>query len=186
MSEDNIILGLVNALAWPITVLVLALLFKSALSRVMERIGAIKWRDLVVEIDNALDKAEEKADKLKLPAIASPKKKLNEFKKEPTFWLAENFPHAAIMDAWRSVELKTIDVAKAQGIEFRGPIAGERVIKELIEKNLLDHTFLSLYRDLRTIRNNVAHSGDLPLASWDAVRYVDLSLRLLRGLDKVK
>jgi len=188
MDTNEFIARLVEALAWPIVTLLVALLLRKPVISLLKNLEKIKWQGAELEFGKQLVNAEKGARELSLPSAE--KVKLPAFKQEISLYermkaIAEISPAAAIADSWKAVEFATMEAAKAQGYDFSGNIAGYKIVERLVADELLDQGTLSLYRDLRGLRNKAAHHSDFLISVNEALRYIDLSLSLANRLQEI-
>ncbi len=113
------------------------------------------------------------AEKVKLPA----------FKQETSLYermkaIAEISPAAAVADSWKAVEFATMQAAKTQGYLVSGNYVGHKIIERLVTDGILGQGTLSLYRDLRNLRNSTSHHSDFSIYCKRCIEYIDLSLSL--------
>ena len=176
----EIVVALLDAIAWPITILILALLFRSELRAGLKRLSYIKYRDTELKFEADLKKLEKKA--LLLPE-ANQDKVLNSIESSEyarMIRLAEASPRAAIFEAWIKVEEATKKVAEAHGIEHRGAYRTMRLLREKEVVNV----GLDLYDELRVLRNRAVHLPEFAIEIDEAERYILLALGLAMRLQE--
>lgn len=182
MEIANLIVRILEAIAWPLTVIIIMFIFKSQLGRVILTLSKLRYKDLEIEFDKDLKDAEYKARELQLPSPedikgipeavvpTSPYDRLSQ--------IAAISPRAAVTEAWQIIELSTMEAAKAQGITVRGARAEREVIRSLVKRAKLQEGTLDLYENLRRMRNNAVHAHEFEIDTEEAIRYVDLALSL--------
>jgi hypothetical protein len=105
--------------------------------------------------------------------------------------LAEILPRAAIIEAWREVELAIEHAAISEGLttprslagtthsEYPGVQASPAVLARLLfEKHVIDEATLSVLEQLRQLRNQASHLPNFQPSVDDAKEYVRLALAL--------
>lgn len=185
MDSNQLVVGLVQALAWPIITFFIVLLLRKPFIELIKNVEKMKWQGVEFEFGQKLVNAEKGAKELSLPSAE--KVKLPSFKQDMSLYekmksIAEISPAAAVADSWKAVEFATMQVAEARGYNFSGNIVGYKIIDKLVADNILDIGTLSLYKDLRGMRNSAAHHSDFSVTTSEAIRYVDLSLSLANKL----
>lgn len=189
MEVANLFVTLIEAIIWPVTILIIILVFRGQLSTTLMKLSKLRIKDIEVEFDKDLKDAESKAEELqivspeeirKIPepiALSSPYERL--------FQIAIISPRAAVTEAWRTIELYTMQAAKAQGIQVGGAIAGIKTIRKLIEIGNLEEGIIQLYENLRRMRNKAAHAQEFEVDAEEAIRYVDIALSIANRLRKL-
>lgn len=92
--------------------------------------------------------------------------------------IGEVSPRAAILEAWREVEVASVVAAAQDGVAVNGKTDGNGVIRALAEKRAIPPELRDLYEQLRELRNKAAESKDFTLPPEEAERYVNLALGL--------
>ena len=178
------IVQLISAVAWPITAIILSLLFRGELRQIMRRLSAVSYKDAKAEFKHALSEIE--GDIRSLPQslsapIADVKKLIEEAIESPgklsdyerLLRIADISPRAAVMEAWREVEIGTKKVTDAYGIPTTGQIAGVKAIQELVSRGFLPSMLLSIYERLRRLRSRAAHAPDFVVDAEQAERFIE-------------
>jgi hypothetical protein len=173
---------LVKALAWPITVLVLVGLFRSEFRSVVARLSRVKYRDVEATFERELEAIEAEVEAIPGPKVRASSAAVDE---DRVMRLAAISPRASITEAWREVELATMDAARAQDIDVSGHIAGTRIVRQFVQRGLVNQNVLPIYDRLRRLRNSAAHSHDFQLDADEAQRYASLAIELARGLHEL-
>ncbi len=177
------VVALVRALAWPVTVVLLVLLFRAEITKLMSRLSELKYRDVAARFSAELDVAEENAASADLLTVKRPKPKPENEKtygglSELVDRLASESPRAAALEAWRHLELATETAAGKLGMKTRPHAAATQVLRALVEQGMFNGAVLVMYERLRRMRNEAAHMKDFTLNATEARRYADLVLRM--------
>lgn len=180
----DVLLEFVNTLAWPITVIILALLFRSELRGVFRRLSHLKYRDLEAKFEKGLREVEENARGI-LATTDMPQIRPQPHEYDRIIGLVEISPRAAITEAWREVELATAQAAAAAGIDVEGRIAGTRHIQQLVQRELAPPTIIPVYNQLRRLRNRAAHGAEFEVDTAEAERFADLALGIAVELNRI-
>ena len=133
MSYSQILVQLVSALAWPFTVIVIALIFRREVRRAANRLSSLSYGEFKFEFEKDLSAVEEEVKKLTSRGSVTRDKEVEEDKNALDSYdrlkrVAEISPRAAITEAWRDIEISTKKVADAYGISTLGHIAGGKAI----------------------------------------------------------
>lgn len=176
----NTFLELVNITIWPMTVIILSLIFRADLHSTIKRLTQLKYKDIEAFFDKELNDIEDKANKIIKENNESILIELPD-EYERIYRLIDISPIAAITEAWREIEIATALACKAVGIEIEGKIAGTRHINQLLQMKKIKSDLVTIYSQLRLLRNKAAHSIEFQIQSDEAERYVRLAI----GISKV-
>lgn len=189
MELADLIVRIIEAIIWPITILILIWIFRNQLSKVLLKLSKLRIKDIELEFNKDLQEAEHKAKELNLVTLEEIKEIPEPISLstlyERIFHIAGISPRAAITEAWRTIELYTMQAAKAQGIEVSGAIAGAKTISILIGKGKLEEEIIQIYENLRRMRNKAAHAYEFDINSEEAIRYVDVALSIANRLRRL-
>jgi hypothetical protein len=184
MPITEFILGLVKALAWPLTIFFIALIFRRELRGIIKRLYRVKYGDWEAHFEKDLERAERNASLIQI----SDDRTLEATK--PTEYdrmiqLIEISPCAAIMEAWKEIELAASRVIQAAGIDAKRRIIGTPEIHELVYRGLLPKNMLLVYSDLRQLRNRAAHRAADEIDQTAAKRYIELASIIIAKLNDI-
>jgi hypothetical protein len=162
---------LISVLAWPATVLVLAIVFRGSVRDLVKRLSAITVGGVRGELREGLDKVEGE-----IRSLPGPKRDGADLSAlDRLLRIAEISPRAAVLEAWRDVEVGTKHVTEAYGLADpkRSAIAGSKAIHDLVSRGLLPRNVQSVYQQLRRLRSRAAHAPDSVVTPEEAVRYIE-------------
>jgi len=180
--DGQTIVQLISAIAWPFTVIIIAFMFRQEIRKTANRLSTFSYGDMKAEFEKDLNKLER--DVKELPIKEPPTKAgllendsdtLNSY--ERLNRIADISPRAAIMEAWRDIEVTTKQVTDAYGISTDGQIAGVKAIRELVHQHLLPESVVVVYEQMRRLRSRAAHSADFTITTDEAKRYIDTAYR---------
>lgn len=157
-------IDILNILAWPATVLVLALVFRRPLTAAMSRVSALGFDGFSVHFERLIAPAEK--------AFAGPDRGHVDDARERRLHrlerLAEQAPRAAILEAWA-------DLAQAQHASRRSAGIAE------VRSNQADAQAIAALAD---IRDRALAASDRTVGYARARRYVRLAWQAGRRLDE--
>jgi len=166
---------LIEAVAWPLTVIAAAFMFRHELRRAAQRLSTLKYKDFSADFNANLTKIESDLDQIS--SNQTDEKQLENDQTlssyERLLRIADISPRAAIMEAWRDIEVTTKKVTEAYGIATIGRIAGVKAIRQLVQRGILPSNIVSVYESLRRLRARAAHSADFAIDPEEAERYID-------------
>jgi len=185
METLELIVRIIEALIWPITILILLFLFRLQIVKLIQRVKEISYKDLKL----ILQEAEETAKTIKPPKLLDQKilkiepVTLEAFPSERISQIASISPHLAIIEAWLEIERALTEAALKFGFEATTFTQLRKVIEKLIKDNILERNVLDLFNYLRTIRNRAAHTHELDISISDSMRYVELALEFTKTIN---
>ncbi|MEO5716794.1 MAG: hypothetical protein ABIT37_25165 [Luteolibacter sp.] len=170
------IAAVLNAIAWPLAILIIVLIFRKGISRLISRLKKGKFGGSEWEFETLIKDAESDA-----PFTAS---------QTPTeidpaiIALAETQPRGAVISAWLQIERLVDEVMESRGIPTsypnrRSPLTS---IREIERAQILTSDYIALFHDLRVLRNEAAHSRDFDPSPESVLRYLQLSSNLMTAL----
>lgn len=173
MDILTFISNLVSALAWPISVLVIVLVFKLPLIELLRNLKRFKFKDAELDFEEAAAelKGIEAKEGKQIP-LAENKLKL-----------AELSPRGAILESWLELEEEIVITAEAQGIGKSRPggMSGKPVPVDswtlaqlLAVSGKLSSSSLERLQKLRQIRNKAVHVTDDVIRQEDAESFARL------------
>ena len=179
----EIIVRLIEVLIWPITVFVLALMFKTELKKIFTRLSNLKYKDLELKFGQELENVEQKILEIKATSSKEISRTIEaEIEDENIFTrlikIAELSPRAAITAAWFELENAIITAARNNKIDVKRPTNINSLVHELKNKKYFDDSSVSVFEDLRRLRNEAAHAPDFALTQKEAEKYILSILRL--------
>ena len=190
------LVALADALAWPITILVLAFALRKSfspevISELVRRTLSIKAGAVEVTFDKDLREAEKQA--AAVATSTSPDKKLNSGLlttdiSELLARVAEHAPQVAILEAWMEVEKAILDVARSSGVVEPERRTRHKLLLDLVRRGIVSEEICEVYKRLREIRNKVVHRVDAEIDVLETERYIDLAtdlaVRIKRGISR--
>lgn len=183
MDWRSFIGSIVNSIAWPAAVVIAILLLRRALTRVLQNLSKLKWKDLEIEVTREIAQAEAEAAEgeplRKLPAPRLPQGSLLYLRS-----LAEVSPRAAILEGWLPFEITASRVAEDKGIMKAGsPIQMPALIDGLKREGVLTDGEAKALGRLRAIRNKVVHATE-EVQPADAAEYATLLHQITTNMQK--
>lgn len=158
---------LLDAVAWPAAVFLIAWVLRDPLSELIRGLRRLRYKDFGAEFGRKVQELEFKADEADLPRgveEAGPER------------LAAISPRAAVTEAWRQVEVALRQFAQERGLRDRQ--STWRIAQELTDQGVLSPSTMGLLDDMKTLRNEAVHAQELDLSPADALEYADLAQRV--------
>lgn len=175
---DNFV-KIIDSLAWPIAVLILAFAFRAELRKILNRMSRLKYKELEATFDNELSQVENSRKSHAEPEQEPlPEKPEEKSAYAQLLRIAEVSPRAAVTESWREVEAVVDQLATSMGIDAKSPLSGIKVIRSLIQEERVDASLLEEYTRLRKLRNQAAHAGEFDISQTEAERYAALAVEI--------
>lgn len=188
-------------LSWPVIVLVLGLVYRTSVQEALQRLTKFKGFGQEAEFGTKLAEAEEVAKENPPPEIAAPEapgptvsvaaSRLS----EPWFdyaTQAEEEPSYVILLSWEDLNERVVGLVRSayerlgkHGRQYSArsyPTPNE--LAPLIQEGIIRSSDFEIYRELRDLRNRVAHGRHRP-SPGEAVTYVELASRLWNTMQSV-
>lgn len=93
--------------------------------------------------------------------------------------LIEEFPAAAITQAWVSIETASLQALGRKDIVVGFPKSAGRIAQALLSAEILSAKEFQLYNYLREVRNLAAHSGNVLVSPKMAREYLESADKLI-------
>jgi hypothetical protein len=172
MSALEFISSIVKSLAWPATIITIAVLLKPEIVALLRRLRRAKVSssefDFVEGIQAVEKAAEEAAGEANLTAADR-----GERSDDRLVALADELPRGAIVAGWLSVEQEMRQFAKSVGAAVPAHATGTRLIAALRRTEEVTPAIIELLDRLRVIRNTATHDVDFEPTRDQALDYLD-------------
>lgn len=179
----EIFVRLVEVIIWPITIFVLAIIFKSELKKIFSRLSNFKYKDFEVKFGQELENVEQKIYEIDTKSSKKISRKDTSKYEDDNIYtrlvkISELSPRASITAAWFELENAIITIARNNRIEIKQPSNITSIINELKENKYIGESSLYILNDLRRLRNEAAHAPDFALTQRESKKYIMSILKL--------
>lgn len=182
MDTLTFIAKLAEALGWPIAAIVLAAWLRKEIRALLPYVKRVKAGPLEAEF-------EREVRELKASTEAAPAEARKELPPPPSqpllLQLAELHARSAILEAWVRVE-----AAARAALEKKSPATAtvatrnpHRLAEQLGALGLLEEDQVSLFHELRNLRNEVAHVPEFSPSRESVVSYIEMASYLQSWLE---
>lgn len=166
---------LLASVAWPISAVVIAYHFKNELAALLARLKKVKAGSAEAEFERHINEVIEASgiEETATPVSSSIRS------------AATTDPRGAVLAAWLEVEKALFELFDASGLNVPAvrPMRGILPAFKAIQKaGLLDSDYVSLFHDLRALRNDAAHNIEFNPSSDAVIRYTQLAKALTKAL----
>ena len=178
MDWLTFIAKVIEVLAWPVVVLMVATLFRQPIIELIPAVRRLRYKEFEVEFSRGLLETQQRA------AVAGPERA----QIPPTGMetlarlqrVAAVAPSAAVLEAWREVEAAVADAASNYGLTATG--GSWELFYGLRKLKVLDSTQVETLEALRKHRNKVAHARDGEVTDDQALRYAKIAVAAAEGI----
>lgn len=186
MDWLQFISGLVSSIAWPAVALTSLFMFRTELTKIIQRLAHLKYKDL--ELD--FDKVKQQAEGLHLEITQEPamiESPVFTSLEEQIMDAVERAPSAAVLLAWSGLETAIAAAVARLAISpdspsYRSPMHN---IEMLSRNGRLSKKHESLLHEMRILRNKVAHEQDsmLSISQDQALNYASTAIDLIKHFE---
>ncbi len=170
---------LLGSIAWPVAIVVIARHYKKELAELLTRLKKIRAGSTEAEFELGVNEA--------VVAAGIDDDAKTENASKDTMSVVELDPRGAILGAWLEVEKAFFALCDAQGIIISSPRKMRSVLPAMkaIEKaGALDYEHISLFHDLRSLRNTAAHNIDFNPKPGAVILYTRAAKQLSDAISK--
>ena len=172
---------LITGIAWPISIIVLAYLFRKDISKGLAKLTKIKYKDLEAEFSETIKQIEEQMPELQLEDEGDVYNQSLVRQREEIQSLGRASPRAAILEAWLELERTLLRAAQYKDIPIDRDI--RRVTQELVKHSPLTATVSDLVDSLRRLRNLAVHETEFDLTQNAVDEYIYRALNVAVHID---
>ncbi len=175
-----LVTGLVQALAWPVTVLVVVFLLRSPISELLLRLRSLEHGDTRLNFQEELHAISKQAEVAATPSAAG----VQDDALDALRALAKTAPRQTVLNAWNPLLDAAIELARGQrmqltDLEIKTP---KFLAQRLKSAGLIDAQTCDAFVSMRLLRNKVAHAEAMPVTTKDALAFVDMVASLIQTL----
>lgn len=174
MNTLNFASNVIESLAWPVAAIVLVVLLRNDIAKLAPFIKRLKAGPVEAEFEREVRALRESTPAPPKLAIAPPKDTAS---KNFLFQLAELHPRSAILESWVRVEAAARALLESRAIAAAKPsyLPAARLAEPLAQQELITQDQVTLFHELRRLRNEVAHAQGFEPTFESARAYIDLA-----------
>jgi hypothetical protein len=178
--------SIVNAVAWPATLVVLLVLIREQLPQIAKSLRRLKYKDIEMEFGDAAKAIANEVQAI-MPAAQLDNKIAGQEKEEVKARLeaiAELAPRAAILESWLQVEAAAADVIRQNNLGILNPYPGPMRLRDSLHKGgILNKRQLAIFEQLRTLRNEAVHVPEAEFTKAAVSNYIESSIAIASYLE---
>lgn len=175
MNHLAFVASILESLAWPMASVILVLLLKDEIIKIAPFIKRLKAGPIEAEFEREVKQLKESAPIH--PTDLATVRVTDTASKGFLFQLAELHPRSAILESWVRLEAAA-RAASAQGATNGAKasyIPAARLSEVLVEAGIINQDQVTLYHELRRLRNDVAHLVGLDPSQESVRSYIELA-----------
>lgn len=175
---------IIESFAWPIATLIGILILRKPILGLLPFVQKLKYKEFEVEFGKRVEEVTAEVER-ELPSTdAQPG--FAQLEANPIIKLAEVSPRSAVLEAWRSVEIASLNAArKIIGPEFHNKTMTYQTLRAFEKNEKIDRNILGLLRDLRGLRNEAAHAPEFALSKESALEYANATQSVVKYLNSL-
>jgi hypothetical protein len=194
MDLFQFLASIVKSLAWPVAVLVLAILLRVPLARLLTTLTHLKYKDLELDFGRELKQLEKEAKAIDItprqPRSVAPSKSSPQQLLEEAARLAQDFPQPAVAVGWQAVEDELLSAVMRLAISPDYPPHNSALknAEMLREQNAIDERTFELLNRMRMLRNLAVHGARnrVPITGEEAVEFLALARGVVEKLQALR
>jgi len=177
---------IVKAVAWPASAVAMVVLLRRPLARLIASMKSLKYGSVEVSFRRELKRAAKLASSSSAgaaTALAAADPEEKELAEHLTA-LAIVSPETALLDSWRSLEQRLMEVARRRKLEL-APAAWQMplvVAAFLLGEGDINESQNALLHRLQHLRHRIIHDPRVTLTASEATEYVALAMGLRASL----
>ena len=173
---------IIESLAWPVAAVVLVVVLRDEISKLAPFLKRVKAGPLEAEFEREVKELKE-ATVEQTKAAETPQP--DTVSKSFLFQLAELHPRSAILESWVRIEAAARVVLAEKAVSVSNPsyIPAARLAEPLAQQEVLSQKQVTLFHELRRLRNEVAHAQGFEPTQESARAYIDLASSLQGWLE---
>lgn len=163
-----------EALAWPVAAAALVFLLRPEIKTLLSFLKRLKAGPLEAEFEREVKELRTEAEvdlpPAPLPPAVSPEK-------QKLLLLAQINPRSAILEAWQGIEFALQRLISQRGLTSTSKETYSQmgIVRALTRAQVLNPEAMTLYHNLRALRNQAAHVNDFSPTYDSALNYIELA-----------
>ncbi len=176
----DFISSIVGSLAWPLSAIIIAILLRNPISRLLARLGKIKYGEIEAEFTKGLEEIKmniEESKKSRELNIVGVSENTVQYNNNPLSIeveeIAKTSPLAAIPFAWSKIEYALSQKAKNSNLIENYYVQPQKIATQFLKEEKISASTYSAINTMRQLRNSVSHNHNISseLTVNDAIEY---------------
>lgn len=173
-------IAILEILAWPLVTLSIVCILRKPLTSLIQSTQSIKFQGAEVEFSKSLQQTmDDAAEAIDVEISTNP----SDSRLHDALMLS---PGQSILETWNTLELSATEKVKNLlpiNESYKNPL--ERPLEYLEFKGALTPSTASAIRDLRSMRNQVAHFGKNLVVEDLAIQYISIAEGIMKSIDGI-
>lgn len=148
------IASVIDSIAWPLVVGLVIFLLRKELPDLLKRLKGATVGNTKVEFDQALDNLRQESELVTREILPQE----NLAPDDPSLTLAKQFPEAAVLEAYKTVEAILIELRSHLDLSPKSNL--RKVVQRLVERELVEPGTRSFFESFQMARNASAHANE--------------------------
>ena len=164
------IVAIIDSIIWPLVTFMIFIMFRAPIKAMLPLIERFKYNNFELSFREGLKEAKIEVEESGI----KPSYSLED--KEEIYQVVQETPSIAIIEAWKEIELAATDKIKELAENTHSPSeALKRPLTYLEISGALIPSTARAIRELRSLRNQVAHAINVKFNTDDVIQYIALS-----------
>lgn len=192
MNLFEFIATLISSLAWPVTVVFIAIIFRSSLNKIVISLTKLRWKDLELEFEKLELSSKALPEIIKDKAIPENERLIYSSLEEQIEDIAPRSPEGAILIAWAAVESALSSAVARLSISpdspsYRSFSHNIDCLREYTELKA-DAVTINILMELKNLRNQVTHriNKQYEISVAQVLLYGKTAEKIIRILQNIK
>lgn len=186
MNIYEFISTIIKSIAWPIVILIIAIMLRRPLTKILSNLNRLTYNNLEMEFSEKLEEIQTTLEtKNGIASNNQTNSKELEIKA-----VAEVSPAASITMAWSMIEQEIQNTVKRLAISPDYPLHNSALknIQLLQNQELIDLDTVNTLSELRNLRNKAVHGNiaNENISYLEAIKYYELSRKVTRLLRNIR
>lgn len=192
MNWMTFISSIVESIIWPVTIMLLIIIFRDPIKEVVPLLKKFKFKSFEVDFERKISSISKKVERAQLPETSDAFNNISNINHNiiSRFGDIKNInissPRSAIIESWIMVEQLLRRLAENQEMNIYNGTS-INILNELSNKNIISNDIFEICNELREIRNKAVHNSSFKVSDEKSNEYINLSFRVIAALkDKLK
>ena len=179
MELLELLTEVIGLLAWPVAAIVVALSFKSEISKFLQRVKNAKYMGVELDLEKEFSELKAEATDAGVTIMYAP----SSFDRA-TLDSLEDAPELAFIRSWQEIENVVVShYGSVSGLKAKeGRFNFGKAVKYLRENGTINAELEMLIQKLRQTRNLVVHGSDVSVSRAEAFEWLGISKSVLDRL----
>lgn len=176
MDNFEFTVGMTQALAWPVTLLIVFLVLRRPISRAIGRMRSVKHGEVELAFEEELEDVTQAASEAAITIF----RPASSFKPELRNMIFED-PRSAVLEGWKPLRAQLQRLCESAALPWDNE---NSAIKALRKQSDMRASEWDVVEELLAMRNKAAHGVDDQISSADAQQFAMISQSMTERLEQ--